>query len=402
MLQVGLDQVASIPALLSRLRDGRVGLLAHPASVDHNLVHISRVLESLDIRPRRVFGPEHGYGGEAQDMIGVPDAIDPRSGAQIVSLYGDQFDDLSPRREQLADLDTLLIDLADVGSRYYTFVWSALLAVRAASRAGVHCVILDRPNPIGGEVEGATQRSGFLSFVGLEPLPIRHALTLGELVAAFAARDGIGLGAEEALDVVPVRGWTRHAHADAWNRPFVMPSPNMPTLETARVYPGGCLLEGTNLSEGRGTTRPFELLGAPWLDGSRLADALAQLDLPGWVARPMTFLPTFQKHGGTLCGGIQVHITDIEQFRPVAVYTAIIALAARHHPNDFRFRTERYEFVDDIPAIDLLFGTPAIREGIVKGDDIMALADAASHVDDGYGAFHAEALERVRACEERR
>lgn len=401
-MQVGLDRLPSLSALIRSLRHGRVGLLAHPASVDKNLAHVSRVLAQLDIHPRRIFGPEHGYGGEAQDMIGVAHAADPASGAPIVSLYGQAFEDLSPRREHLADLDILLVDLSDVGSRYYTFVWTALLAVRAAHAAGVSVVLLDRPNPIGGkQLEGKPQHPGFLSFVGLEPIPVRHGLTPGEVVAEMASRDGIAVGPGEALDVVAVVGWDR-TDGTRWDRPFVMPSPNMPTVDTALVYPGGCLLEGTNLSEGRGTTRPFEVCGAPWLDGVRLAEALHALPLGGFVARPLTFQPTFHKYAGQVCGGVQVHVTDREAFRPMATYTALIALAAYQAPDAFRFRTERYEFVDDIPALDLLAGSADLREGIRDGQEPMALIDTTCAVSEADEAAHRRTVQRVVEAEARR
>jgi uncharacterized protein YbbC (DUF1343 family) len=336
------------------------------------------------VHPAIFFGPEHGYGGEAQDMVGVASGVDGRTGASIVSLYGDRFGDLSPRPEHLAGLEALVIDLADVGARYYTFVWTALLALRAAHRAGVPVILLDRPNPIGGlasQVEGAMQRPGFLSFVGLEPLPIRHSLTVGEILALFAQRDGLPLGLDGALGVVPVLGWDRARTASAWDRPFVLPSPNMPTAGTALVYPGGCLLEGTNLSEGRGTTRPFEIVGAPWIDGHALAEGLTAAGLGGFVARALTFRPTFHKHAATLCGGVQIHVTEAATFRPVATYVALIALARAQDPRRFRFRTERYEFVDDIPAFDLLTGSAEARLAIERGDDARAVALRASEVE---------------------
>jgi uncharacterized protein YbbC (DUF1343 family) len=333
-------------------------------------------------------------------MIGVPSATDARSGAPIVSLYGDHFDDLSPSPEHLASIDLLVIDLADIGSRYYTFVWTALLALRAAARASVHVVLLDRPNPISGDptsVEGATQKPGFLSFVGLEPVPIRHALTPGEIVALFAHRDGLSLGPDGALSVVGLEGWDRANLAGAWDRPFVIPSPNMPTAETALVYPGGCLLEGTNLSEGRGTTRPFEIVGAPWIDGRRLAKDLS--GLPGFIARPLTFRPTFQKHAGQVCGGVQIHVTQPDLFRPVAVYTALIAFAREQDPARFRFRTERYEYIDTIPAIDLLLGSDEPRRAMEAGESPIAIAAAASKPDPGWPEVIVEASRLCRAAE---
>jgi uncharacterized protein YbbC (DUF1343 family) len=399
-MDTGLDRLPFLTSVLARLRAGRVGLLAHPASVDRSLVHASEVLHRAGVRPAVFFGPEHGYGGEAQDMVGVASAADPRTGAPIVSLYGDRFDDLSPRPEHLAGLDALLVDLADVGSRYYTFVWTALLALRAAHRAGVSVLVLDRPNPIGGLaalVEGATQHPGFLSFVGLEPVPIRHGLTVGEMLAHLAERDGLALGPGGALEIVSVRGWDRVGMAPAWDRPFVLPSPNMSTADTALVYPGGCLLEGTNLSEGRGTTRPFEIAGAPWIDGHALARDLAATGLPGFGARALTFRPTFQKHAGTICGGVQIHVTDPARFRPVATYVALIALARAQSPDRFRWRTDRYEYVDDIPAFDLLAGSAEARLAIEAGAGARDVAHAASEPDPRWP----EAMRAAEAAVER-
>lgn len=378
-MQVGLDRVPALDALLARLRGARVGLLAHPASADARMRHASAVLEGLGVVPRVYFGPEHGYGGEAQYMVGVTDARHPESGAPIVSLYGDTFASLSPSDEHLSLIDVLVIDLADVGSRYYTFVWTALLAARAAARRGVHVVLLDRPNPLGRAVEGRTNE--LRSFVGLEALPVRHGLTVGEIVALFLERDGLPLGEAGALSLVPVAGLPPGADGWSWDRPFLMTSPNMPSLDTALVYPGGCLLEGTNLSEGRGTTRPFELIGAPWLDGQRLADELNRCGLPGFLARAVTFRPTFDKYAGQLCGGVQVHPTERAVFRPYATYLALIGLARRQQPVKFCFRTEAYEFIDDIPAFDLLTGSSEARRALEAGHEPVEVAEAQSRND---------------------
>lgn len=372
-MDVGLDRLATAPELVSYLRSRRVALLAHPASVDRSMRHAADVLASRGIAPTVFFGPEHGYGGEAQDMDSVSSGRDARTGATIVSLYGDSPDDLVPRSEHLALADVLVVDLADVGARYYTFVWTALLAVRAAAKAGVHTIVLDRPNPLGGDVErceGSPQEPGYRSFVGLEPVPVRHQATVGELVARFASEDGLALGEDGALSIIGVRGWDRARGAEAWDRPFVLPSPNMPTAETAAVYPGGCLIEGTNLSEGRGTTRPFEIVGAPFVDGRRLADDLARTGLPGFVARPLTFRPTFHKHAGATCGGVQIHPTDARAFRPYATYLALVAAVRAQAPSDLRFRTERYEFIDDVPAFDLLTGASDERLAIAGGASV--------------------------------
>jgi uncharacterized protein YbbC (DUF1343 family) len=386
-MRTGLDRLREDPDLVRDLRPGaRVGLLAHPASVAKDLVHAIDVLAELGVRPRVLFGPEHGWSGQAQDMIGVGDAN--VQGTRIVSLYGESFSDLSPERSDLDGLDVVVVDLQDVGSRYYTFVWTAVLVARACRDAGVRVVVLDRPNPIGGAtLEGRLQEPGFLSFVGLEPVPIRHALTLGEIVAWRARVEGYaGL-----VHVVGVEGLAADAHAPSWDRPFVMPSPNMPTYETALVYPGGCLLEGTNLSDGRGTTRPFEITGAPWVDGRRLAEGLAATGLPGFIARPLSFEPTFHKHAKTTCGGVQIHVTDARAFRPVATYVALVALAHHAAPEHFRFRTETYEFVDDVPAFDLLTGSSRAREAILANEDPRAIAEHVSAVGQAERAVVREA-----------
>jgi len=359
-----------------RLLGGRVGFLTHPAAVTRDFVHAVTALRALRQRFEILFGPEHGYGGEAQDMATVGDARDAE-GTIVRSLYGDRFEDLIPKAEDLARVDTLLVDMQDVGARYYTFVWTAVCALRACAGRGVRVVVLDRPNPIGGgreTLEGRLQNARFCSFVGLEPIPIRHALTLGEIVAW--RRDVEKLDVE--LDVVRCE-WDRDARADHW----VLPSPNMPTADTALVYPGGCLIEGTNLSEGRGTTRPFEIVGAPFIDGVRLARDLAATNLAGFVARPLHFLPTFQKHAGQPCGGVQIHVTNARAFRPVATYVALVALAHRQSPQRFAFRTERYEFVDDIPAFDLLTGDADARERIARGDAPLDVAEAVSALRAG-------------------
>lgn len=381
-MHTGLDRLPSLTDLVARLKGERVGLLAHPASVDRDLVHALDVLAALGIRPSVLFGPEHGWAGHAQDMIAVGD--DRAKGeagraARVVSLYGDRFEDLSPKRDDLEGLGTVIVDLQDVGARYYTFVWTAVLVARACRDAGVKVVVLDRPNPLGHEaLEGRLQEPGFLSFVGLERVPIRHSLTLGEIVAARAVMEGYG----DLVEVVTTAG--------AGSPPWVMPSPNMPTPDTALVYPGGCLIEGTNLSEGRGTTRPFELVGAPWLDGERLARALNGADLGAFRARAVTFQPMFQKHGGALCGGVQIHPLDRAAFRSVAPYVALVAFAHHAHPEHFRFRTERYEFVDDIPAFDLLVGSGSARERILAGEDPVAIARDVAAVTDEERAMVAD------------
>jgi uncharacterized protein YbbC (DUF1343 family) len=391
-VRTGLDRLATHAKLGAELRGSRVGLLAHPASVDRRLLHARSVLDALGARVAIVFGPEHGYGGEAQDMVGVGDARDA-FGTPVRSLYGDSFEDLSPKPEDLAEVDLLVIDLQDVGARYYTFVWTAVLMMRACTRAGVRVLVLDRPNPIGGDVariEGRSQTRGYCSFVGLEPIPVRHSLTLGEIVAWRAEAEGVPA---DHVRVLRVGGLHRTEDATAWDRPFVMPSPNMPTYETALVYPGGCLIEGTNLSEGRGTTRPFEIVGAPWIDGPRLAGELQALRLSGVRVRPVTFRPMFHKHAGHVCGGVQVHVTDRAGFRPLTTYLVLVALAREQAPPRFAFRTERYEYRDDVPAFDLLTGSAEARVRITRGERPLDVAEAIATVDDGDRAIVEAAID---------
>ena len=367
-VQTGLDRVAAGEGeVLARLRGRRLGLCAHPASVARDLKHAREVFAAAGLDVRALFGPEHGFGGEAQDMIAVDgaDAGARASDVPIHSLYGSREEDLSPRAAQLAGLDAVVVDLQDVGSRYYTFAWTAVCVLRACARAGVEVVVLDRPNPLGGAiVEGAPQRPGYRSFVGLCDVAVRHGMTVGELCLLAARGDGLDAA---CLHVVTMRGWRRETTFDATGLPWVLPSPNMPTLDTARVYPGGCLLEGTNLSEGRGTTRPFEIWGAPWLDGAALARAAR---IEGATLRALSFQPTFHKHAGQRCGGVQVHVTDAERFRPYEAYLRLIAASRALAGDAMRWRTEAYEFVSDRPAIDLLTGGPEYRTLVDAGGEL--------------------------------
>lgn len=402
----GIDQLQGGPlsALRKRMRGVRLGVLSHAAAVDRQGRHALLVLEELGANTRLIFSPEHGFDAseQAEEPV-ITNLSEPPLGlgGRVVSLYGKTKDDLAPQPEHLAEIDLLVIDLVDVGSRYYTYVWTALLAARAAARAGVHTLVLDRPNPISGDpatLEGTPQADGYLSFVGLEPLPIRHAMTLGEILALFFARDEQPLGADGALSVVGVQGWERHRTAEAWGRPFVMPSPNMPTLETALVYPGACLLEGTNLSEGRGTTAPFQTVGAPFLDGAALAGKLDQTGVPGAWVRPVSFRPAFGKHAGLLCHGVMIHVTNAQLFRPVATYLSLITVAQSLAGEAFAFRDSPYEFESTHPAFDLLTGSDRARRAISQGatpDDVVALV---APVDSTWRETVATAEARLLLC----
>ena len=314
MLLTGLDRLVSEG--FARLKGQRLGLLVNQASVDSGYRHALDLFLGAGLDLKALFGPQHGLWGHTQDNM-VEWKGGRYRGIALHSLYGEHRE---PTPEMLEGLDRVVIDVFDVGSRYYTFVWSMALTIRACARAGIPVTVLDRPNPINGiDTEGPVLEEGYESFVGrFAGLPIRHAMTAGEIAR------WLGFG---EVDVVEVEGWDRSLYGDETGAPWAMPSPNMPTVDTAVVYPGGCLLEATNLSEGRGTTRPFETFGAPWLDGPRMAEALN--DLPGCVLRPLEFMPTFNKYRGEVCSGGFVHVTDRRLFRPVATYLRIIEEAIR-------------------------------------------------------------------------
>ncbi len=368
VLATGLDVLLTEDERMGRiLRGKRIGLLANAASVAAGLVPAPRALLGADYDVRVLFGPEHGFWGAAQDMEAV--APGEPSRLPVVSLYGSTFEELSPRPESFEGLDVVVSDLPDVGSRYYTFVWTTALMMKACAARGIPVVVLDRPNPLGGEiVEGNLPEAKLLSFVGLYPVPVRHGMTPGEIARFVNTEHDLGCD----LTVVPMKSGDRLASraeiadAGAW----VLPSPNMPAPETAWVYPGGCLVEGTNLSEGRGTTRPFELVGAPWLSADEAADAANALGLRGVVFRPHVFRPTFQKHAGKTCGGVQAHVTDRGTFRPFEAYLRLLKVFHDLDPGRFRWRTETYEYRDDVPAIDLLTGTARYRRLVGEGKSL--------------------------------
>jgi uncharacterized protein YbbC (DUF1343 family) len=362
----GLDVL--VRESFARLKGLSVGLLAHPASIDRRLRHALTSMHEAGVRLAALFGPEHGITGDAQDMIAVEDGAptDPLTGARVYSLYGSRAATLRPTGAMLDGLDVLVVDLQDVGARYYTFAATMGYAMEEAAERGLRVMVLDRPNPLGGrdaDVEGPGIDARHYSFVGAYDLPIRHGLTLGEYALWVRAQKKLDL----ELEIIKMDGWRRDMAFEATRLPWVLPSPNMPTVDTAWVYPGQCLLEGTNLSEGRGTTRPFELCGAPFLDAQRWADRASAAMGPGVVLRPTVLRPTFHKHAGQRCGGVQIHLTDRWTARPLRISIALLEAARAIAPHHFMWREEVYEFVGDRLAVDLLFGSDAPRKALEAG-----------------------------------
>jgi len=339
-----------------KFRGARIGALLHPASVCSSLEHASRIFEKFNgdlFHLTAFFGPQHGFLGQTQDnMLEWKDYEHPRLHAPVYSLYGEHRE---PTAEMLDGLDVLLVDLQDIGARYYTFIWTLYLCMRACERAGVGVVVLDRPNPINGvTVEGPGFDPNYKSFVGMHPIPVRHGRTIGELAEQFR---------QEAfpdcqLSILPLKNWNRAMWFDQTGLPWVMPSPNMPTLDTATVYPGMCLLEGTNISEGRGTTRPFEIFGAPFIDAEKLCNKLNNLKLSGVFFRENYFQPTFNKFADQLCGGGQIYVMDRDVFRPFLTGVEIIKCIHKIYGDQFEWKQPPYEYEWTRLPIEVLIGGP--------------------------------------------
>jgi uncharacterized protein YbbC (DUF1343 family) len=348
----------------------RVGVVCNPASVDGELRHIvDRLAEHPRARLAAIFGPQHGFRSDVQEnMIETGHSRDDARRVPIYSLYSETRE---PTADMLRDLDVLVIDLQDVGTRIYTYIYTMANCLRAARRHGVKVIVCDRPNPIGGTtVEGPTLVHGFESFVGQYPIPMRHGMTIGEMARLFNGHFGIGAD----LVVMPMSGWRRDLYSDATGLPWVLPSPNIPTVDTAFVYPGAVLLEGTNVSEGRGTTRPFEIVGAPWVASERFAAALNGLDLPGVRFRPVVFDPTFHKHAGISCGGCQIHVLDRAAFRAVETGVALTCAFRAADPERFRWRDPPYEYEQDKLPFDILAGSSELREHVERGTPARMIA----------------------------
>lgn len=349
------------------LRGQRIGLVSNPASVDHRLQHIvDLMLADSSLSVTALFGPQHGFRSDVQDnMIETPHADFEAGAARRVPLFSLYSDTREPTAAMLEHVDVLVIDLQDIGTRIYTYAYTMANCMRAARAHGLKVIVCDRPNPIGGlEIEGITLEPGNESFVGQFPIPTRHGLTLGELAMLF--NDAYGIAAD--LEVMEMTGWDRSMFWDETGLPWVMPSPNIPTLDSALAFPGTVHIEGTNASEGRGTTRPFEIVGAPWVRAERFAAALNARGLPGVYFRSVVFEPTFQKHARVTCGGCQIHVLDRRAFRPVLTGTAIIDALRAADPGAFAWKAPPYEYEHDKVPIDVIAGSPSFRIAIDAGE----------------------------------
>ncbi len=361
LVRSGLDQIRD--GGWQQIRQQRIGVCCNRSAVDEKGIHLADLLAAEGIEVTRWFEPEHGLDTTAQDM----EPIDSPSPA-VVSLYGNDEDSLHPRRQHLEDLDLLLFDIQDIGTRYYTFAATLRYILEVAASTDTRVIVLDRPNPLGGEViEGGTVRSGFDSFVGASPISIRHAMTMGEIATLLVGP----LGLEADLQVIGCQGWQRSMRFEECGLPWIAPSPNMPTVDTAMIYPGMCLIEGTDLSEGRGTEHPFHWIGAPWFDATELVTAIekrcSEMDLHGVSFSPVSFTPRFQKFSGRRCHGIDIEIAAGGTIESLLLGVIVLEQARRFDVERFRWRSECYEFVSDRPAIDLLWGGSDLREGLEEG-----------------------------------
>lgn len=370
MTLTGLDRLQKED--FSILKGKRVGLLCNQASISADYRHAIELFFDAHRKNlfelKALFGPQHGLFGHTQDnMIEWEGYKDPYIGAMVYSLYGKHR---KPTPDMLKDLDVLVVDLQDVGARYYTFIWTMALSMEACVENAVEMVVLDRPNPIGGtQVEGTWLNPQFRSFVGWHPLPVRHGLTIGEIALYFKQK----FYPELELHIIKMENWQRSLYFDQCNLPWGMPSPNMPFVSTAVVYPGMCLLEATNLSEGRGTTRPFEIFGAPWMDHWTLSRALNAYQLPGVYFRPLEFQPTFNKYVGQVCKGCFIHVTNRETFKPFLTTVAILREVIHLYSEKFQWKNPPYEYEYQKMPFDILVGNNWLRPAISKGIPVAEL-----------------------------
>lgn len=358
IMHLGIDIL--ITSKFKALRKKRIALLTHIPATDSTLVPtINHFVNSKIIDTKLIFAPEHGLFSALQDQIFVKNQ--QQKNIPIVSLYGTR---LCPPLKILRAIDIVVIDLVDIGTRYYTFIWSAILLIKKIAELRKKIIVLDRPNPLNGiTMQGPVLEAKFSSFVGLYPLPVRHGMTIGELCNMINRESKFNAD----ITIIKMEGWKRMFYFPDCGLYWTVPSPNMPSFETASVYPGMCLLEGTNVSEGRGTTRPFEIFGAPWIDGEILVKELRQKKIRGVEFRPLKFIPTFHKYQGMVCGGAQVYVTDLKTFDPVCLGLEIVSTIRNLYPKNFAWRRPPYEFEKKKMPFDILIGNSWIREAIEKG-----------------------------------
>jgi len=369
-MRLGLEEL--LESKLDFLGEARVGLIVNPASINSKFQHAADLFHrDPRVKLTALFGPQHGIRGETQDnMIEWQTFHDSRTGLPAYSLYGETR---KPTPEMLSNIDMLVFDVQDVGTRVYTFVYTMALAMQAARESGKLFVVLDRPNPIGGDqIEGNILDPEFSSFVGMFPIPMRHGMTIGELALMFNKAFGIRCD----LEVIKMSGWRRSMYFADNGLPWILPSPNIPTADTAIVYPGLVMIEGTNLSEGRGTTRPFEIMGAPFIEPQALVEELNKDALPGVVFRALHFQPTFHKFAGEICGGIQIHVVDRNSFKPVITGVAITSAIRRLYPERFEWKLPPYEYVTDKLPFDVINGGSKLREQIEAGAPVSEIEDS--------------------------
>lgn len=367
-IKLGVERL--LAEKIDLLRGAQVGLVCNQASVDHSFRHVADVFhENPDVKLTTLFGPQHGIRGDVQDnMIETGHAVDRKTGLPIYSLYSETRE---PTEEMLRNVDIIVFDLQDVGTRIYTFIYTLANCMRAAKKFGKKVIACDRPNPIGGnKIAGVVLDPAFASFVGQFPIATRHGMTVCELGRMFNEHFEIG----SDLECVTMSGWSRELWYDETDAPWVLPSPNIPTVATTVVFPGAVHLEGTQMSEGRGTTKPFEFAGAPYIDADDYAAALAAFEFPGVHFRACGFMPTFQKHAGQACGGVQIHVTDRTVFEPVVAGIALVKTAFDMYGDEFRWKDPPYEYEYDRNPFDLISGTSKVREAIERGDSLAAMS----------------------------
>jgi len=363
-VQTGLERfIESPPKWMS---GKRIGLLCNPASVDRNFCHARELINrKLEGQLHALFSPQHGFFAEKQDnMIESEDLSDPILKIPVFSLYGKTR---VPDKKMFDLIDVLIVDLQDVGTRVYTFIYTMSYCLEAAKEFDKKVLVLDRPNPISGSItEGNCLTSECTSFVGRYPIPMRHGLTMGELALLFNNEYGIGCD----LEIIPMNGWNRKMFFQNTGLPWIPPSPNIPWPVSAMVYPGQVLWEGTNVSEGRGTTRPFEIFGAPFINTTLLLSSLGENRLPGATLRPVVFEPTSNKFKGSLCKGFQIHITDPYEFKPYITTLKLLQAVIFHHKDQFRWKRPPYEYEFKRHSIDLIIGNKKIRQRVEHLDSI--------------------------------